>query len=129
MKYNHKELSELIVQASNELQKHPQEITKSDILKTSKTTAWDLRVSLEGTSLKAIQNRYFPVTTKDLVEIKETQEVNKYVRILETKLATRESLEKKLMVAVQNNIQPIPKILPRKFKPTATDQERQIVLM
>lgn len=127
MKYTHKLIAELIKRTAKELNKNPHEITKGQLLKADpELTDWTLR-NLGG--LQDIKNRYFPLTTKDLVEIMETKEVNNYIKKLETKLANRESLEKKLLEAVQNNVQPLPKILQRKFKPSSTEQERQIVLM
>lgn len=127
MKYNTKIIAELIKRTANELGKKPQEITKANILKADENlTDWTLR-NLGG--LQAIKDRYFPLTTKDLVEISETKDVNNYIKQLEQKVAQRDSFQNKLISLVQDSLVPLPKIQPRKFKPSSTEQERQLVLM
>lgn len=127
MKYTHKTIANLIKEVAKENNIHPQEVKKGQLLAADKElTDWTLR-NLGG--LKAIVDRFFPMTEKAAVEILETKEVNNYIKTLETKLAKRESMERKLLLSVQNSIAPLPKIQARKFKPVATEQERQIVLM
>lgn len=127
MKYTHKMVAELLKRTAKELGKNPHEINKGQLFKADpKLTDWTLRI-LGG--LGAIKDRYFPITTKDLVEIAETKDVNSYIKKLETTVANKEGFRQKLVALVQNNLSPLPKIKPRKFKPTSTEQERQLVLM
>jgi hypothetical protein len=127
MKYTHKIIAELIKRTAKELGKNPHEINKSQLLKAdTNLTDWTLR-GLGG--LQAIKERFFPVTTKDLVEISETKDVNLYIKQLEAKVATKESFQQKLLLSVQSSLKPLPKIVPKKFKPSSIEQERQIVLM
>lgn len=120
-------VAELIKRTANELGKKPQELTKGQILSADpKLTEWTLR-NLGG--VKAIQDRFFPLTTKDLVEIAETKDVNNYIKNLEQKVAKKELFQQKLISLVKESLTPLPKIQQRKFKPSSTEQERQLVLM
>lgn len=127
LKYTHKKVADLVRVTATKLKIHPQEVKKGQLFSADKElTDWTLR-NLGG--LKAIVDRFFPLTAKDHVEILETKEVNAYIKQLETKLAKRESQEKKLLLAVQENIKPLAKIVPRKFKAVSSEQERQVVVM
>lgn len=129
MKLTHKHIAELIKEAAKENDINPQEVQKKHLLKLDKVTNWELRKALQGSGIKAIQDRFFPITEKQLVESQETKEVNDYVKKLETKLAKREFFETKLLESIETHIKPLPKIVQKKFKPSSTDQERQIVVM
>lgn len=127
MKYTHKIVAELIKRTAKELGKNPHEITKNHLFKADPNlTDWTLR-TLGG--LAAIKERFFPITTKDLVEIHETKDVNSYIKKLENQVANKESFRQKLVATVEKGLQPLPKITPKKFKPSSTEQERQLVLM
>ncbi len=130
MKLTHKAIADLIKIAAKDTGKQPQEVTKKDILNNvPDLTEWTLRKALAGSSLKAITDRFFPITVKQLVEIEETKETNNYIKTLETKVAKREHFEQKLLHAVQDHITPLPKISTRKFKSVPSVQERQLVMM
>jgi hypothetical protein len=127
MKYTHKMIAELIKRTAKELGKNPHEINKGQLLKAdTKLSDWTLR-GLGG--LQSIKERFFPVTTKDLVEIAETKDVNSYIKKLEATVASKEGFRQKLISLVKSNLAPLPKIKVPKFKPSSTEQERQIVLM
>lgn len=127
MKLTHEKVAGLIKATAKKLSKKPQEVTKKDFLKANEDiTDWQLR---KLGSFEAIKQRFFPLEEKELVQIKETQEINKYIKVLENKLANKGLLETKLLEAVQAKLQPLPKIVPKRFKPSGTEQERQLVLM
>lgn len=127
MKYTHKQIADIIKKVANVKNKNPYQVTKQEILKAEDgLTDWKLR-SLGG--LDAIKERFFPLTSKDLVEIKETKDINSYVRKLEQHVAKTEVLEKRLLDAINSKLKPLPKIKRKKFKPSSTKQERQLVLM
>lgn len=126
----HKDIAALVDKAAKDNKIRPQEVSKKHILSLEGSpTAWELRKALEGSSLPAIQKRFFPMTEKDLIEVIETKEYNDQVKALEAKLAKRQYFEAKLLESVEKNVKPLPKISVKKFKPTGTDQDRHLVVM
>lgn len=130
MKLTHKIIANLIKEASVENKIQPQEVTKKHILSLKDApTSWELRKALEGSSIKALQTRFYPITEKQLVENFETKEHNDQIKKLEDKLTKRRYFENKLVESIEKNLKPLPKISLKKFKPTSTEQERHIVVM
>lgn len=130
MKLTHKKIADLIKAAATENNIRPQEVNKKHITALENGPSnWELRKALAGSSIGAVQTRFFPITEKQLVEVAETTEYNNKVKSLENKLANREYFETKLLEAIDKHIKPLPKIQQKKFKPTSTKQERQLVVM
>lgn len=127
MKYTQKMVAVLIKQIAKDSGIHAQEVKAGQLLaERNDLTLWQLR---KLGSLQSIKDRYFPMSTKDHVSIKESKDITSYIKNLETKITNKTVLEKRLLSAIKETLQPLPKITPRKFKPTSTEQERQLVLM
>jgi hypothetical protein len=130
MKLTHKKIADYIDLAAREFNVRPQEVTKKQLLALEGfPTKWELRKALEGSSLKAVQQRFFPITEKQLAENLETKEYNDQIKALETKLAKRQYFEAKLLESIEKNISPLSKIPQKKFKPSSTTQDRHLVVM
>ena len=93
---------------------HPQEVTLSHLNKyDEKITSWTLRKFGGLTAVK----KSFPLTTKDLVEIKQQKDVGSYIRDLENKLADKQTYEKTVIEAIKGLKTSIPKFKTTIAKP------------
>lgn len=81
---------------------HPSEITKTQLLSTGDDiTSWDLR---EVGGISAVVKAHFPIVSKDLVTIREQQEVGKYVRALEKKVGETQLLDQNMRKAIDEAV-------------------------
>ena len=96
---------------------HPQEVTLKQLTAfDERMTEWTLR-KFGGIS-KVKKN--FPLTQKDLVEIKKSEDVGKYVRKLEKELANQQAFEKDVLGAIENLSKNLPKFKTKKVKRKST---------
>ena len=96
-----KQVVDAIKYIANELEIHPQEVKKNDVLNI--VTDWTLK---RAGSITAIKNAYFPVDEKDLAGITKTKNQASYIDRLESRLGTNGITEQKL----EDIISKIPKI-------------------
>lgn len=90
-------IKQLIRQAAKENEIHPSKVTLSQIRdQDGALTEWKLR---EFGGLTGVR-KHFPVTTKDLAEIKKQKEAQEYINKLEKKLGEQINLEKQLLEAI-----------------------------
>ncbi len=106
---NNKERLKYIIKkikdVSDTLGIHPTELSQATFFKhVDDISPWELR-KLGG--LGGLKRAHFPVVGKDLVQIREQKEVNKYVNELEKKLSEKELFEKQILSAIKEAIQSI----------------------
>jgi predicted phosphodiesterase len=104
---------------------HPQTVTLKQLTSYDETiTDWHLRPFGGLTGLK----KNFPLTNKDLVEIKKQKEASSYIRNLEAQLADKQSLEKDIREALSLSAKPV-KVKPYKPVKRKKSHKRDVVAM
>ena len=104
---------------------HPQAVTLAQLMAYDEDiTEWALRKFGGLSSIK----KSFPLTSKDLIEIKNQKDIASYIRKLESDLADKESLEKDIRKAILDKIKPV-KVVPYKPVKKKTREPRHVVAM
>lgn len=97
--------------------KHPQEITKAEVLKSGVVSEWMLR---KFGGFNSVRDANFPWSEKDLAEIKKLKDAKKYVGKLEKELGEKKVTEEAILGTIKESLKKldIPKIKVKKFKPS-----------
>lgn len=104
---------------------HPQSVTLAQLTAyDEKITDWTLRKFGGLTTIK----KNFPLTNKDLVEIKKQKDSASYIRKLEKELSDKRSLEKDIETAILKNVKPV-KVSSYRSNKRKVKEPRHIVAM
>lgn len=87
--------------AAETLDKHPSQVTITELKEFVNVNDWALRL-LGG--YNAVKKRYFPLTDKDLSKISEMKNFQSYVNKLEKQVGERENFENKILDAIKEEI-------------------------
>lgn len=97
-----KKIIEGIQLTADKLGIHPSEVSKAQFMaQISDVTSWDLR---EVGGIGAVKRNHFPIVSKDLVAIRQQQEVGKYVRELEKKLGEVQLLDSNMRNVINDAV-------------------------
>lgn len=114
-------LKSVLEKVAKQSDKHPQEVTVAQLTAFDESiTEWTLRKFGGISSLK----KSFPLTSKDLEEIKNQKDTASYINKLEKQLADKLSLESDIRRAIVSNVKPI-KVKPYKAHSKARVKEKR----
>jgi len=103
-KFDIEYLKKSLRDVAKESNMHPSEVTVSQLTSYDENiTSWKLR---KFGGLSGIKKN-FPLTTKDLVEIKKQKDSSAYISKLERHLSEKQSLEKDIRESIIDNIKPV----------------------
>lgn len=126
---NVERVKKAILDVAKSLSIKPSEVTKKDLMNSDADIS-DWALKMVG-GLNIVKNAYFPMEEKELSTILEAKNEKKYINKLESIVGARELIEKQIISAIENKLEPLlaPKSKVHKFKKSKANSNEIVAML